>query len=236
MNLSPYRVPRFCSSSGRIACWALLLFSASAMGQENRSSTSSPAAMEQDALKVMNDSDWARTVTPTVQDAPCTYRNPAFPGLYDEEKAAAIDAASPITVHEPVKADGSEYLIRFQSAKPVQTAIQQLLALGEKWSAYGAAKLEVSEAEGPTDLANVWYNIADMITIAVILKRPGPDGTSLFDYAYSDNGRVFPSGSFRVWPCQLANFQRASICSRYPEWTCTRRKIQSAAALVSKAG
>jgi hypothetical protein len=201
MNLSPDLMLRFCNSSSRIVGCTLLLFSASALGQENHSSSSSSAAVEQDALRVLNDSDWARTVTTTIQGAPCTYRNPAFPGLYDEEKGAANDAANPITVHEPAKADGSEYLLRFQSAKPVQTAIKQLIALGKKWSAYDAAKLEVSEAEGPTDLANSWYYVADMITIAVILKRPGPDGTSLFDYAYSDHGRVFPSASFRVWPC-----------------------------------
>jgi hypothetical protein len=92
MNSSPDLMPRFCSSSGRIACCALLLFSASAMGQENRSSSSSSAAVAQDTLKVMNDSDWARTVTPTIQDVPCTYRNAAFPGLFAEEKATAIDA------------------------------------------------------------------------------------------------------------------------------------------------
>ena len=38
-----------------------------------------------------------------------------------------------------------------------------------------------------------------MITIAVILKHPGPDGTGLFDYGFKDNGR--PSETFRVWPC-----------------------------------
>ena len=40
-----------------------------------------------------------------------------------------------------------------------------------------------------------------MITVAVILKRSAPDGTSLFNYGYEDNGRAFPSHSFRVWPC-----------------------------------
>lgn len=30
-----------------------------------------------------------------------------------------------------------------------------------------------------------------MITVAVILKRTGPEGTSLFDYGYQDNGRAF---------------------------------------------
>jgi len=53
-----------------------------------------------------------------------------------------------------VKPDDSEYLIRFQSAKPVQTAVQQLLAIGEKWSAYGAKQYHVSQTDGQTDVAN----------------------------------------------------------------------------------
>jgi hypothetical protein len=150
-------------------------------------------------LKVVNESDWAQTVTPTIQNAPCSYGNPAFPGLYPEDKAVAIDAVAPVVRSDVVKRDDSEYLIRFQSAKPVQTAVQQLLAMGEKWSAYGAKQYDVSQTDGPTDVVNVNYNVADMITIAVILKHPGPDGTSMFNYGIEDNGHW--SRSFRVWPC-----------------------------------
>src|SRR4029077_7102801 len=58
-----------------------------------------------------------------------------------------------------------------------------------------------SEDDSPTDLANGEYNVADMVTIAVILKHPGRGGANLFDYGYEDKGHLFPSHSFRVWPC-----------------------------------
>ena len=167
----------------------------SLLAQETPPTTS--AQPEQQALKVVNDSDWAHTVNPTTQDIPCSYKNPAFPRPIPADQN---DVAAPVTTTAVVKPDVSEYLIRFQSAKPVQAATQQLLALGEKWSAYGPAR-PVSEADGPTDLQNRYYNIADMITIAVILKHAGPDGTSLFDYGFENEGRTFPSRSFDVWPC-----------------------------------
>ncbi len=184
-----------------VACCTLLLCCPSIQGQERGSDSTVTETTELAALKILNDSDWARTVKPSLQDTGCTHENPAFPDLYPKEKAATADAMSPALPPAPVKTDGSEYLIRFQSAKPVQTAVQQLLAIGEKWSAYGALRWQVREEDGPTDLANGRYNVADMITVAVILKRPGPEGTSLFDYGYEGNGHKFPSHSFLVFPC-----------------------------------
>jgi len=169
------------------------------LGQETGLPTTALVPAEQEALNVVNESDWAHTVKPTTQDAPCTYQNPAFRGLFPENQAALVDATAP-TPNSVIKVDSSEYLIRFQSAKPVQTAIHQLLAMGEKWSAYGPEH-SVSGSEGPTDLANAFYNVADMITVAVILKYPGQDGQSLFDYGFGNDRRTFPSASFRVWPC-----------------------------------
>lgn len=186
------------NSSAQIGFCVLLLACCTTLpGQETRLAAPASGPAEQEALKVLNDSDWARTISPTIQDAPCTYQNPAFPGLYP---AGQNDGAAPVITNDVVKPDSSEYLIRFQSAKPVQAAIQQLLTTGEKWSAYGPAHL-VSEADGPTDLPNMRYNIADMITVAVILKHPGPDGTSLFNYGFENDGHIFPSRTFRVWPC-----------------------------------
>jgi hypothetical protein len=179
----------------------LLFWCASVTGQENRSSSPASDAVEQEALNVLNDSAWAHIVSPGLQDTPCSYKNPAFLGLYPVDRAVIIDEAAPVVPTEAVKPDGSEYLIRFQSAKPVQTAIQQLLAMGEKWSAYGREEHYASKDARPTDLPNAYYNELDMITIAVILKHPGPDGTSLFDYAFKDHGHTFPSESFRVFPC-----------------------------------
>jgi hypothetical protein len=201
MWISSAAIPLLWKNSIRIASCVLLFWCASVTGQENRSDSPASDAVEQEALKVVNESDWAHTVTPTTQDAPCTYENPAFPGLYPVDEAVVADGRDPAVLTEVVKPDTSEYLIRFQSAKPVQTAIQQLVAMGEKWSPYDGEKYQVRETDGPTDVANSRYNVADMITIAVILKHPGPDGTSLFDYASEDGGRSFPSHNFRVWPC-----------------------------------
>jgi hypothetical protein len=199
MWISSAAIPLLCKNSIRIACCTLLFWSASVTGQEYRSNSPASAAVEQEALKVLNDSDWAHTVKPGLQDTPCTYQNAVFPDLYPKEQAFTLDATAPTRPPDPVKADDSEYLVRFQSAKPVQTAVQALLAIGEEWSGYGS--LSVPVHGGPTDLANGRYNVADLITIAVILKRSGPDGTSLFSYGYEDNGRGFPSHSFRLWPC-----------------------------------
>ncbi len=201
MWISSAAIPLLWRNSIRIASCILLFCCASVTGQENHSGSPASDAVEQEALKVVNESDWAHTVTPTTQDAPCTHQNPAFPGLYPVDEAVVADGRDPVVHAEVVKPDTSEYLIRFQSAKPLQTAIQQLIAMGEKWSDYGAEKHQVSEADGPTDLANLRYNIADMITIAIILKHPAPDGMNLFEYAFEDGGRRFPSYSFRVWPC-----------------------------------
>ena len=160
-------IPLLCKNSIRIACCLLLLWCAPVTGQEHSPTSPASEAIEQEALKVLNDSDWAQTVKPSLQDTPCTYQNPAFPTLFP----MWADATAPTAPPDPVKADDSEYLIRFQSAKPVQTAIQELLALGDKWAAYGKEYYPIRENEGPTDLANGRYNAADMITIAVILKK-----------------------------------------------------------------
>jgi hypothetical protein len=200
MWTSSTATPLLCKNSIRIACCTLLFWCASVTGQEYRSNSPAPGAVEQDALKVLNDSDWAHTVKPNLQDTPCDFQNPAFPDLYPKDKAFGLDATASDGPPDTVKADDSEYLIRFQSAKPVQTAVQELLAIGEKWSAYGARKRRVSEEDAPTDVANGRYNVADMITVAVILKRSAPDGTSLFNYGYEDNGHRF-SPRFRVFSC-----------------------------------
>jgi hypothetical protein len=189
-------IPLLAKDPIRIACCMFLFWCTPFTGQEHSPNSPAAEATERNALKLLNDSDWAQPVKPSLQGKPCTYQNPAFPGLYPEEKAAALDSTAPTTPPDPVGSDDSEYLIRFQSAKPVQTAIQELLAMGEKWAAYGTRKHQVRE-----DDPSSRYNVADTITIAVILKQAGPDGTSMFNYGYEDNGHIFPSHSFRVWPC-----------------------------------
>jgi hypothetical protein len=214
MWTSSAAIPMLCKDPIRIACCMLLFWCIPVTGQERSPKSPATEAVERDALKLLNDSDWAHTVKPSLQDTPCTYQNPAFPGLYPEDKAAAVDATAPTTPPDPVRPDDSEYLIRFQSAKPVQTAIQELLAMGEKWAAYGTRKHQVSKDDGPTDLANSRYNGADMITIAVLLKQVGSDGTSMFNYGYEDNGHIFPSHSFRVWPCAGLRTRNGEVRAR----------------------
>lgn len=200
MWTSPPAIPLLGKTPILIVFCLLLFCCTPVSGQEHSPNSAVTEAVERDALKVLSDSDWAHTVKPSPQDMPCTYRNPAFPGLYPEDKAAALDATASTIPPDPARPDDSEYLIRFQSAKPVQTAIQELLSMGEKWAAYGTGKHRVSEGDGPTDLASLRYNIADMITIAVILKHTGPEGASMFDSGYEDNGHKFPSHGLR-WPC-----------------------------------
>src|SRR5208283_5764375 len=125
-------IPLFRKDPIRIACFVLLFWCAPVTGQEHSLNSPATEAVERAALKLLNDSDWAHTVKPSLQETPCTYQNPAFPGLYPEDKAAAVDATAPAAPQDPVRPDDSEYLIRFQSAKPVQTAIRELLAMGEK--------------------------------------------------------------------------------------------------------
>jgi hypothetical protein len=207
-------IPALCKHSIRFACCMSLFWCIPLIGGQKHG-PNSPAieTVERDALKLLNDSDLAHTVKPSLQDTPCTYQNPAFPGLYFEDKAMTVDAA-PTATPDSIRPDNSEYLIRFQSVKPVQTAIQGLLAIGEKWATYGTGKQQVSEHDSPTDLAAPWYNVADMITIAVLLKQLGPDGTSMFNYGYEDNGHIFPSHSFQWWPCAGLRTRNGEVFAR----------------------
>lgn len=200
MWTSSAAISSLCRNSIRAACCLFVVYCTSVAAQESRSNSPTTETVEQEALKVLNDSDWAHTVKPSLQDTPCNFQNAVFPDLYPKEQAFTLDADAPTRPLDPVKADDSEYLIRFQSSKPVQTAVQELLTIGEKWSAYRTKEWPVRAEEGPTDVTNGRYNVADMITIAVILKRPAPDGTSLFNYGFENNSGGF-SHSFRVWPC-----------------------------------
>jgi hypothetical protein len=160
-----------------------------------------PAAewTENDALLVLNDSPWARTVTISTQDTPCSYKNPAFPGMFSEGEAE--DATNPPTPVVTAKPDGAEYLVRWESSKQMQAAVQRLIALDDKWSQYGEKAMRWSEPGTPTDVERPRYSLRDMIMIAVILKHPGPDGASFLDYAFGDHGHKFPAKDLHTWPC-----------------------------------
>ena len=196
--------------SARIGICILLLVGSSIVWGIARARTA-PAgdgASEIAALKTLNDSDWARTVTPSLQDEPCGYRNPAFPGLSPSWTASS----DPPPATEPVKPDRSDYLVRFQSAKPVQAAAQQLTTTG-KWSDYSSQRA-LDANDGPTDLATGNYNVADMITIALILKHPDPENPNFFNYAFEQDGRAFPARGFQVWPCSAIKTSNGQTFAR----------------------
>jgi hypothetical protein len=139
----------------------------------------------------LNDSLWAHQVTTSTQDAACGYKNPAIPGEFTQEQAERGEILTPTPPSVEVKPDGAKYLIRWISAKPVQAAVQRLIAINENWATYGQKFERNDPTEKPTDVSQGYYNRNDMITILVILEKPGPGGASFLDYAFQDSGRVY---------------------------------------------
>jgi hypothetical protein len=152
---------------------------------------------EAEALRVLNDSPWAHTITTTTQDIPCNHEHPPFPGLFREEMAQIADSRSWQFPAESVKPDGAEYVVRLVSVKPMQAAAERLTSLDEKWASYGRG-MGLEPGSKPTNMEESWYNPADEITVVVTLKRPGPGGASFMDYAFEqmENGRKFVAHFF----------------------------------------
>jgi hypothetical protein len=162
------------------------------LGQQDFLSKPPALWTEQDALKVLNDSPWAHSVTTSTQDEACGYRSPAIPGEFTEEQSESGELRYPTAASMQVKSDGAEYLIRWSSAKPVQAAVQRLIAApDEKWPEYRNRYMRNDPSYGRTDLSEGCYNLNDMITISVILKKSGPGGTSFGDYAFGSR-RTYP--------------------------------------------
>jgi hypothetical protein len=169
-------------------------------GNEPFLNTPSKEWTEAEALRVLNDSPWAHTITTSAQDFQCDYEHPAYPRTYTEEFAREADSIDLTPAAAAVKPDEAEYLVRLVSVKPMQAAIERLIQLDEsKWKHYqGGYGLEPGSK--PTNLAERWYNPADEITIAVILKHRGPGGASFHDYAFPRKN-VSGSGLRHLWPC-----------------------------------
>lgn len=156
---------------------------------------------EAQALQVLNDSPWARTITTSTQDFQCEYEHPAYPETlktYTHESAERWDSLTPPAAD--VKPDGAEYLVRLVLVKPLQAAVERLISLDyTKWAHYdGGFALEPGSK--PTNLAERWYNPADEITVSILLKHPGPNGASFHDYAFPRKN-VPESGLYHLWPC-----------------------------------
>jgi hypothetical protein len=202
MGLLPCKSRSILKSSSHVAaCLSALILCAPLGGQQNFLSKPPDLWSEEDALKVLNDSPWARTMTTSTQDAACGYKNPAIPGEFSAEGAELGELHDPTPASISAKPDGAEYLIRWVSAKPVQAAVQRLITLDEKWAAYGQHFERNNPSAKPTDLSRPAYNRNDMITLSVILVRPGPDGGSFVDYAFQDGGTRLPAKGFYMFIC-----------------------------------
>ena len=59
----------------RPTCCMFLFWCPPFRGPEHSPNWLVTEAVERDALKLLNDSDWAHTVKPGLQDRPCTYQN-----------------------------------------------------------------------------------------------------------------------------------------------------------------
>ena len=190
------------NTSIKIVCSLFVLFPViPALGQQDFLSRPSYLWNEEDALKVLNNSPWAHSVTTSTQDAACGYKNPAFPGEIAPERAELLEMEAPTPPSSEVKSDGAEYLIRWLSVKPVQDAIQRLLVLDEKWRAYGWNFHRNDRSFGPTDVSRGHYNFNDMLTVSIILLKPGPGGASFIDYAFRDSGKLYPAKGLHNFIC-----------------------------------
>lgn len=164
---------------------------------------------EEEALRVLNDSPWAKTVKPSTQDSACGYKNPAIPGELDDDEAVKLEIRVPTGPSLQVKPDGAEYLIRWQSAKPMQAAVQRLLALGDQWKEYRG---EEHRAHVP-GWENYGFLTTDMIGISIILKQKGPEGESFLDYFFDLPKKVLARG-LNLWPCACLKTEAGVTCAR----------------------
>ncbi len=164
---------------------------------------------EAEALQVLNNSQWAHTITTTTQDSECDYEHPAFPGMFAEERVQQMDSRSPQSQAKPTP-DYAEYVVRLNSVKPMQAAAQRLIQISEKYSNY-AEGYGLEPGSKPTSVADHFYNLADLLTFSVILKLSGPSGESFRDYA-------FPERKVRhIWACsgiRTANGQYHGVVAR----------------------
>jgi hypothetical protein len=121
-----------------------------------------------------------------------------------------MDSITRTPTASDVKSDGAEYLVRLVSVKAMQAAVERLLSLDpEKWRDYrGGYGLEPGDK--PTDLEEHWYNPADEITIVIVLKHPGPGGTSFRDYAFPRKDEP-ASGMRHLWPCAAVRTANGAV-------------------------
>lgn len=197
----PSNYPKVLQVGMRIVCWLAFLSAAVFLTADETFLSKSPEEWtEAEALQVLSESPWAHTITATTQDSQCGFDNPVFPGLYSEEQAERLSSISPTPPSASVKPDGAEYVVRLVSVKPMQAAVDRLITLDQKWARYGAGYgLQPGK---PTNISEGHYNRADEITIALVLKHPGPDGASFLDYAFNKEKRGFPGGGLHnLWPC-----------------------------------
>ena len=201
MRISCLSSPDVCQICLRsVCCLALVVASVPVTADESFLSKPPDEWTEAEALQVLNDSPWAHTITATTQDYQCDYEHPAYPGTYTEEFAREMDSITPTPPAAEVKPDSAEFLVRLVSVKPMQAAAERLISMDEKWAHYrGGDGLEPGSK--PTNLEERWYNPADEITIAIVLKHPGASGASFRDYAFLPGKDGPATGIRHLWPC-----------------------------------
>lgn len=203
----------FKTLSGYLMATSCLLLAAGAIPAASDESYLSKALQlrtEEEVLRVLNDSPWAKTVTPSTQDTACGYKNPAIPGEFTEDDAERLEILVPTGESVPVKPDRAEYLIRWQSVKPMQAAVQRLLALGDQWKEYGG---EEHKAHVP-GWENYRFYTTGMIGISIILKHKGPEGESFLDYFFDMPKKALPAPGVNLWPCACLKTEAGVTCAR----------------------
>ena len=217
MRISRFSIPKlFYIYLRGICCVALVAGSVILTAKENFLAKPSGEWTEAEALQVLNDSPWAHNATTTVQDTPCDFEHPVYPGLSPEEMAQRVDSISAKFPAESVKPDGAHYLVRLVSVKPMQAAVARLLSLDKKWVHYGTGT-GLEPGSKPLNMAEGRYNPADEITVVFTLLSSGPGGRSFLDYALEERDSSVILKAHYLFPCaglRTANGQIHAVTAR----------------------
>ena len=96
------------------------------------------------------------------------------------------------------------------------------MSLDTKWARYqGGYGLEPGSK--PTNLAERWYNPADELTVAVMLKHPGPKQESFRDCAFDNGVALSVRHIFACSGLRTANGQTRAVIAVWETITSTRR-------------
>ena len=129
-------------------------------------------------------------------------------------------------------------MVRLVSVKPMQTAVERLISLDEKWEP-SRQGIGLEPGSKPTNREESWYNPADETIVVVSLKRPGPAGTSFLDYAFENSADGMAFIAHYLFACagvRTANGQIYAVTNRIREGRTTRRRQLSCLLPASSTG